>query len=133
MVFRRTCAAVISIAVILSSAAFPGGAFLCREVNGDVNLEPFHAPHASLCIPDDCRSDEPDASGVTHRHERCTDTETSGFQAQTHAKKFRPARELCPAASDLTAKPYSFVGMAARERSATPPPPSDDHAAILRI
>jgi len=133
MALRRTCAAAISIAVILSCAAFPGGAFLCREASGDVNLEPFHAPHASSCVPDECRSEGADASSVAHRHERCTDTEISGLQAPVHTMKLRPAVALGPAASDLTAKPSLAVDRAAGERSAAPPPPSDDHAAVLRI
>jgi len=133
MTYRTACALAVSIALILSGAAFPGGALLCREGNGDVNLEPPHAPHAESCLPDDCHSDGADAPRLAHRHERCTDTEASDLTAPAKAMKHRPDREPAAAANDFGAEPASLSGPAVPARSAAPPPPSHTLSTNLRI
>jgi len=133
MTYRRICAAAISIAIILSGAVFPGGAILCREGNGDVNLEPFHAPHASSCAPGNCDSDETGDSSVMHRHERCTDSEASVFPPPAKKAENRPGPKLAPVAANESAEPAFVLDRTVRICSAAPPPPRSGRSTILRI
>jgi hypothetical protein len=133
MACRRIFAAAVSTAIFLSGIVYPGGALLCREANGDWNIEPFHAPHASSCVPESCGSDESDTSTITHRHERCEDTEASGLQAPVHAMKSRPAKECAQPAADSTAARDSALLPAVGALVAAAPRHSGIPATVLRI
>ena len=129
---RRTFAAAVSIAVFFSGIAFPGGALLCREGNGRVNLEPFHAPHVLSCSHDEGHSGRPEDVSIAHRHERCTDTDASGIQAPAQTMKFRPAMDLGAIAFDMAAARPAFSPATDVDRPSSSPhltgPPT-----ILRV
>jgi hypothetical protein len=131
MMRRRIFAAAVSVAILFSGIAFPGGALLCREGNGRVSLEPFHAPHAFSCTQDEGHSGRPEDVSIAHRHERCTDTEASGIQAPAQAMKFRPAMELGAVAFDMPARPaFGPTNDACRPSSS---PHSTSPPTILRV
>ena len=91
MIAKKACAAAVTVAIILSCVAFPGGAVLCRERDGGLKVEPFHAPHVSLCIPSDSPSDAPEALCGAHGHELCMDSAASDHQAPAKTITLRPA------------------------------------------
>lgn len=113
MIAKKACSAAVTVALILSCVAFPGGAVLCRERDGGLKLEPFHAPHVSLCIPSDIPSNTPEASCGAHEHELCSDSAASDHQAPARTITLRPAGTSDPGVKHWTQEqPLSVASMA---------------------